>query len=591
MKVFGGHTSLRKDKGFGANVVMAIVMSVLLAFLASPSAAEEERTYTIELQKTAGIAQQIHRVGDKKVLAEPHKVREGEHIWQILREKGLLGKGNLSILLSTLKELNSSLSNLDLIHPGEEILIPLKIVPIKGSITSEPKPAQVKATVVELKGMKLENYTVQPGDSIIKVVMAKYKIPPARLYTEYLQLVRKLNPNIKDFNRIYPGQKIRLPIYSPQVVRKAIKKQPPKRMAMLRKGNEAPNAHLKDLKSLILSIGEEWKDTGEHFIPLRSGGQIDLKASSFPLITFLSGQRVVLDAYNKLPEKVSRLIEQTWPNYNVVHLHKDDSLRKILGEIFQLAGYPRILGQGEALDVGGPIPVSVSGSWILVRSEKPLKNGFRIVVVVLRSNNGAEQIADPLKNFLENIIGVKVVIYPPELNTQGVAPPEVNEILPGNDTRELVKTVFRLTRHRYRENVEIPVMGDEKSDFNLVIKADLFLKVKGHDGIIDLSGFENDILSFLREHEFEVLQLAGRNDPEELIADTLAFLGVPFDRGLHSLTAGTGESPLQVQIKLQGVVFADAERNAIFATPISLPTSLKQFLAQKGFRIMPLSKW
>ena len=147
---------------------------------------------------------------------------------------------------------------------------------------------------------------------MIKVVLGKYNIPPARLYKEYLQLVRKLNPSIKNLNKIYPGQRIRLPIYSPQVVRKQIKRKAPERVSLL-KGNKLPSPYLKDLKYLFLAIGEEWKDTGEHFIPLRSGGQIDLKASSFPLITFLTGKHVILDAQDKLPEKVAKLIEQTWP--------------------------------------------------------------------------------------------------------------------------------------------------------------------------------------------------------------------------------------------------------------------------------------
>ncbi len=582
----------KRHRGAEALIVaLAMVfVAVVITLGTSLALAQEEKTYTITLQKTAGIAEQVRTVGNKKVLAEPHKVKEGEHIWQILRKKGLLKRGNLPVLLSTLKELNSSLTDLDLIHPGQEILIPLKIVPIKGTAPLTHKPVQVKASIVELGGMKLENYTIQPGDSIIKVVMGKYNIPPARLYTEYLGLVRKLNPSIKDLNKVYPGQKIRLPIYSPEIVRKPIKKEErPKKIALL-KGNESPSPHVKDLKNIFLAIGEEWKDTGEHFIPLRSGGQIDLKASSFPLITFITGRRIILDTYHKLPDEVSRLIEQTWLNYRVVHLENGDDLRKILNEIFSQAGYVQVLTQDQPLEMEGPVPISLTGDWVLVRSSKPLEKGFRIVVLTLRHNEASGTLSKPVMRFLETV-GVKIVTYPPPQSNPVASSPRVEEIPSGHDPRELVVSILRLRGFKFRENVEIPVIGNEKSDFNLVIKADLFLKVKGHEGIIDLSGLEKDVLSFLHEHEFMVLQLAGEKDPEDVLAATLSFLGVPFERGLHTLVASNGRYQPRVKIKVPGIVFADKQRNAVFATSISLNRDLKQFLAVQGFHILPLVKW
>ena len=58
------------------------------------------------------------------------------------------------------------------------------------------------------------------------------------------------------------------------------------------------------------------------------------------------------------------------------------------------------------------------------------------------------------------------------------------------------------------------------------------------------------MVSFLKDHEFRVLQLAGVTDPEAVVADTLGFLEIPFDRGLHSLNASQGSSALQIKIKI-----------------------------------------
>lgn len=582
-------TNVRKMEILGRylrfQALLCLVFGIIW-FCVHSSMAQEEKTYTISLQKTAQIAQEIHKLGEKKVLAEPHRVVEGEHIWQILREKGLLVRRDLPALLSALKELNSSLQNLDLIHPGQKILIPLKIVPVKGLYTQKAQPAQVKASVAELKGVKLENYTVQPGDSVIKVVTGKYNIPPARLYDEYLNLVRKLNPEIKDLNKIYPGQKIRLPIYSPQVVRKPVEK-PLSKKASLTEEKEAPSPYVPALRTIFRNIGEEWVDTGQHFIPLRSGGQIDLKASSFPVIAFLSGRRVILDIYDRLPEKITKLIEASWGNYKVVHISGQKDLRTLLDEIFSLAGYLRVASQGEPIEVEDKIPLSISGDWVLVRSEKPLENGFRMVVLNLTEQEKQEGIPLPLKRFLEGL-GIKVVDYPEVRPAPMAEPGAVEEIRAGKDAKDLVKTLLRITGHRFREDVEIPVVGNEKSDFNLVIKADFFLKTKGQDSIIDLTGLEPTVISFLTEHEFRVLKLAGTTDPSQVVADTLTFLGIPFDKGVHALTAMGGQGP-QITLKIQGIVFADAEKRAVFATSLTLPRELEEFLTQKGFRILLLT--
>ena len=108
------------------------------------------------------------------------------------------------------------------------------------------------------------------------------------LHNEYLSLVKKLNPSLEDLNTIYPGQVIRIPIYSPETVRKpiqaAVSPRPRERLPEPAKAELKPNPFSLDLETLFLAMGEEWVNTGEHYIPLKSGGQIDLKAKSFPII-------------------------------------------------------------------------------------------------------------------------------------------------------------------------------------------------------------------------------------------------------------------------------------------------------------------
>lgn len=176
----------------------------------------------------------------------------------------------------------------------------------------EQAPVQETVSLADLEDLEMESYTVKPGDSIIKVVTGKYEMPPDHLYGEYLQLVKQLNPSIQDLDTIHPGQVVRLPIYSPQVVRKPISTPPAEAKAEAKTGTARAEALAEDLQWLFQELGEDWVHTGKHFIPLKSGGQIDLEAKTFPILNLKSGVRVIVDLNNELPPEMGRLIKSSW---------------------------------------------------------------------------------------------------------------------------------------------------------------------------------------------------------------------------------------------------------------------------------------
>lgn len=56
-----------------------------------------------------------------------------------------------------------------------------------------------------------DSYTVQPGDFAVSVLSLRGQIAYAD-FPQFLRLLRKLNPRVSDINRIYPGQKLVIPI-------------------------------------------------------------------------------------------------------------------------------------------------------------------------------------------------------------------------------------------------------------------------------------------------------------------------------------------------------------------------------------------
>jgi len=569
--------------------ILYLISSLALVLCCSSTlpAQEEEESYSISLVKTAETQEgkDIREVDDKKVLTQEYNVKPGDHVWQLLRERGLLEKKNLVELLSILKKMNRSLDNLDMVHPGEEILIPLKIVPIAGEVEKGSFVQEVTTPLESLKDMDFSDYTVKRDDKLVKIIKGMYDIPNNALYSNYLRLVRQLNPSVTDIDRIYPGQTIRLPIYSPQVVRAPIAFATGSKPGdTVKDEGLRPSPVANDLSAIFLQIGEEWIQSGEHFIPLKTGGQINLKASSYPIINMRTGHKVIVDMTGSLPARMAQLLESSWDNYKVATLSGKDNLGISLNKIFSKCNYTKVYGTGEPFEMQKDIPLRITGDWVIELSDTGANEKIKAVVLNLGSPP-FPYVPRAIKTYLENS-GVKVINYPLQAETTPDEPVGAEMLKPEGGPASLMVTVLTLTGQSFSRETDIQVFQTEKADLNLTIKADFFLKINGKDAVIDLAGLEPEVLSLLKEKNYLTLSVAADKDPLELIVKTCGFLGIQYKTGPHDFKAGAGNESKNVILTIPGVIFKDSGGNPVFASPLGLPDEISTFLAQKGYKVL-----
>jgi hypothetical protein len=574
-----------------------LIPFLLLLYPLEATAAQEpgdEETYSISLVQTAEVDKEIVEVDNRKVLTESYEIQKGDHVWQLLRERGLLKKRNLAEIIHVLKTLNTSFQNLDLVHPGEKIVIPLTIVPIDGlaqraaKASNDTKVEEAEPVSIEtLKDINLEYYTIKPGDSLTKVIKGRYNVPLQDPQGEYLNLVKKLNPSIKDLDTVYPGQKVRLPIYSPQVVRKTIEAAPPTEPPA---ETEIPlvDVNLKSqLREIFTLMGEEWVEAGEHFIPLRQGGQINLKAESYPIISLSNGRRVVIDLHHGLPEKMAELIESSWENYRIFRLQENDDFRAAIDRILPLCNHAALYRLGQPLELGGDITIRLTADWIIekrtVASGEPPQ-----VLMVNMIDSPIERTPGFVIDFLASY-RIEVVDYPPSEEAADEPMDGVEILSGGNGMAGLVEVLLNLTGQRFAKDQEIPVYQRRKSDFNLIIKADFLYNRQGVDYIIDLTGLGAEVVALLRDHRFVLLSLAGEVDPAVVLTKTLDFVDAEFDAESHAILAMNRAETRNVAITLPGISFRNHSGNAIFATQLDLPSGIGSVLSQRGYKILQLA--
>ena len=571
------------------NISFLCASFLVVMLLFNISAAQEkegEETYSISLVQTAEADKEIIEVEDKKVLTETYAVEKGDRIWQLFRERGLLRKRNLGQLLSMLKKLNKSLTNLDLIYPDQKIIIPLVITPIGEGPKLAKKSPETPIPPEALKDLNAENYTIRPGDALIKVIRNRYDISERELYDKYLQLVKGLNPSIDDLDTVYPGQIVRLPIWTPQIVRSPVP-TPPSSIPE----DKTQKARLTPLSNrlgqILTQMGEEWVESGDHFIPLRSGGHINLKADSFPIINLFNGHKVIVDLNNDLPKKMARLIESSWENYRIVHLNKDDDLRTAFSRILPACQYTKIYELGEPLEIGGDIPLRITADWIIKPTAGPTERNEKTIVISLVDER-TPKTPRPIVDFLRGL-GIKAIDYPPGDEAVYDSTGKMEVLRPGDDISSLIEMILSLSGQSFSRDVEIPIYKGGKTAFNLVIKADFFLKIHEKDSIIDLTGLDPEIISLLEEHQIKVLALAGERDSSSILSGTLDLLGVQFDSKPHDFMAAERDEQKNIKLTIRGIIFQDKDGQSILATPLSIPEKLAMFLAQRGYHILSLT--
>jgi hypothetical protein len=579
---------LPEDPKNACYFTVLIIITILLS-LSPCYSKEEEETYNISLVKTAdvGKANQVHEVEGKKVLAETYTVKDGEHLWQLLRERKLLEKRNLSELISMLKKLNSSLGNIDMIHPGDKIIIPLVISPIGAvSAPSKASPPVEAVPLAVINDVDLEDYVVQQGDSIIKIVEEHYDIPPRELYNQYLSKLKELNPFIKDLNSVYPGQKIKLPIYSRKVLRMPIKEQPVvEPMTVPQK--EAIKVMAVQLGEIFTLLGEQWIQSGEHFFPFKTSGQLKLNAATYPIIDLASGRKVIVDLYNDLPEKMETLITSNWDEYAIIHLDGKDDLKQAFDRIVQICGYEKTLSSSEPYVSGGDFPIRITADRIVMKDQRASSPAGGIFVFNFLDENSVHT-PEALRKWLEST-GIKIIDYPslPEAKENAGIGPDVLDAQ--GDLNSFIITLLDMAGQKYATDVELPVYQSEKADINLAIKADISFQADGRDHVIDLSGLGKDIIKLLQEHQIEVFSVSRKRSSAEILAGLLDFLNIKYDAGTHQFSSAGASDSHSVSVSIDGVAFRDPGGKDIFATSLKLPQELIAFLNMKGYRVLIMS--
>ena len=173
-------------------VLVLIVIIVSAALVYQPAAAKED-TAQITLKKTA-----VHH---KKLYT--YTVKQGDSLSNIIKHIPGITEKNISNNYQLIKELNPNISDLENLEPGQSLVIPGKPV----TETEEKATTAVSSKISFTKG---NLYKIKRGDTLFKIIRSQLKITENNI-PKTLRIIKSINPEIRNVNKIYAGKTIKLP--------------------------------------------------------------------------------------------------------------------------------------------------------------------------------------------------------------------------------------------------------------------------------------------------------------------------------------------------------------------------------------------
>jgi LysM repeat protein len=265
-------------------------------------------------------------------------IRSGDSISRIVQKLGWTAPR-----YSMIRRLNPHITDLNRIYPGQKLILTL---PDEQSGTPD-----------------VGNYTAKEGDSITSIIISELNTPPSEA-VKILRLIKQLNPEVTDFNKIYPGQVIKIPRgkLSPSVPAKSSEDKKP-----LAKAPPATEKYLDVLRQVIEQLYGKVITSGHHYIPLPESGQIIIDRTIVPVVELEDGTTVMLDYAGRMPDALADIIQSNWKNYHVVKIVSGQSIASVLQKIILLSSSLQMVKVEKPLSFDNTPQGKVSMDWLITK--------------------------------------------------------------------------------------------------------------------------------------------------------------------------------------------------------------------------------
>ncbi|MCF8038339.1 MAG: LysM peptidoglycan-binding domain-containing protein [Desulfohalobiaceae bacterium] len=181
-----------------------LVCTVLLVFLflGGRWAFASDLVYELRFEKRKALT--------KKEDVFTYTIEKGDYVYAILRDFNV-PENRLEEMEAVVRTLNPQLEDLDRVKPGDPLHLPGTLQGLK---TKNGKQGLRQPGRGDAGSVQSMDYRIKPGDTVLQILREETGLSKKVELEQYLRIFRRLNPGLKDIDRIVTGQKLRVPLPS-----------------------------------------------------------------------------------------------------------------------------------------------------------------------------------------------------------------------------------------------------------------------------------------------------------------------------------------------------------------------------------------
>jgi len=541
----------------------------------------------------------VKRYKQWDILCDPYTVQQGDYVWELLRRRGCIIEWDLAWYTALLNRLNPHIDNVNKIFPGQEILIPLKRMNPEEGITDEDDRL---LTIPFLPDMLHSTYTIQPGDYVTKIAAERQGLREDQIPPEYLEAVKELNPGIENLNRIYPGQKIRIPDVGPggrvlgragsaRTASASLTSQDWGTSPAVDRPFEHPDStqSRSGISGWVEQIGGKVLESGYYFFPVPGKEDFKLDLEAFPVIELEGGRRILLDTGKGLSEDAQKAIRAFWKPLTIVRTEPWETRRTLLDKVFRTIHGGEIRRTVEVPMSGDGIHVTLRGDWILDRKgEENRPRGYDCITMI---TNPQEKTSVSLRRYLagKNIwisdLLPEGVHENTDVEKEGRASGGLPVFaIPASNHEEYVEQLVKSLGYSYDRHVPLSF---QYAGFQIQMVANLMHAEGGLDVVVDFGTLFGDAKGAIEKGGLKVITIKPEDKAMVIARNIMQTMGMTWTK--DPVLFGADRDVFKTtSVEIPGLLASPATQGNTLLTLSPLPVKLCEFLKEREITVVKI---
>jgi LysM repeat protein len=534
----------------------------------------------------------IKRFGRWDIVCDSYSVQKGDYIWQLLRRKGSIAENDFPRFVYILKRFNPHIRNPNKIYPGQEILIPLRQTQVR---ERQPDAGPRYITIPIIPDVLYSIYKVRSGDCVSKIVAAHLGMQWDHIPEEYFQTFKRLNPDIKNMNRIYPGQTIRISEVPAKAPTRAAATPPKPSIPSAAKPSPSkrgiPWWH-QVVSKTIAGLGGKLLASGQCYFPRK--GQKDRKdlaldLTSFPVIEPVDGRHLILELRKGLSEDLEKAIRSFWDTLIIIRIDPEEPAARALDKIFRAISGGKVQKTLDLPELDDGIRVTLRGDWILSQGDiEGIRSAYQCITLI---ENPQERTSAPVVEYLanENIRVVDMLTEGRRENkrqsSRENAPGKYPMLTVDASGQEAFVSEF-VTAMGYSYEPRVP-FSFVYAGVQIETTANIIHGEEALDVVVDFGTFYGDAKSAIEAGGLKVVSIRPEDEALNIVRDILRACGIPFSED-PVFFAANREVSKTVSLTIPGVLASHPDQGRTLLTRPPLHPKICDFLTEREIKVLKI---